>query len=197
MKQLLSCGAVLLLALSLSACCNCDDSAEEATLEEAMPDPEEATGDTEEQLLEEQREEGGQEAVEVDEHGEAAPTGPCPKGEVCEDGCSCVCTFDDQGRVTRKETDRGSDGSIEAVEAHYYTEQGYLDRSEEDGSLWTKGARVDGTADTVWVYTYDDAGNRLTHEVYDAKGKLTTTCRYKTCPPPHETNLCYTALKCK
>lgn len=122
--------------------------------------------------------------------------GPCPTGTVCEDGCTCTCVVDGAGLVIRKETDRGNDGSVEAIDTHTYNEQGWLMRSEEDGGLWDKKARIDGTPDLVWVYTYDATGNRLQHEVFDAAGKRTTLCRYKNCPPPHSSDVCYKALKC-
>jgi len=184
----------LATAFLLNACC-CPSEEESADSTEPTVTTEEPTN------------EGGfahepEEADEIPTDGDpeipdGLEPGPCPQGTMCEDGCNCTCIVDGAGLVLRKETDKKRDGSIDAVESRTYDSHGWVLRSEEDGGIWDKKARVDGTADIVWVYTYDTQGNRLTHEVFDAKGKLTKTCRYKTCPPPHNSDICYKALKCK
>ena len=121
----------------------------------------------------------------------------CPKvGYPCEDGYACTCFKNAAGQIVRHES-KNKAGEVRAVMSYSYDAGGLLVRTDEDGGIWDKKSKVDGKADTTWIYTYDAGKNRTQHEVLDAAGKRQKLCTYKACPPPYAPDVCYTDLTCK
>ena len=121
----------------------------------------------------------------------------CPKvGYPCEDGYACTCFKNAAGQIVRHESKNKPARCAPSCPTPTMPVVCWCVRMRMAAS-GTRRSKVDGKADTTWIYTYDAGKNRTQHEVLDAAGKRQKLCTYKACPPPYAPDVCYTDLTCK